>query len=151
MPLPYGGFTKHRPRHGTERPSSASVSSILAFIRARLRSVAPHSDYGNLLALATDAALLLSLVPAGAAKFRVNVAWHALISAHIVRAEFKPVILTDSHPSRRFRPQVLCLQRDHSQRYFRRRRVCLSERFRLRAELSLPSRFAFAATRRRYR
>ena len=46
---------------------------------------------------------LLSLVPAGAAKFRVNVAWHALMSAHIVRAEFKLVILTDSHPSRRFK------------------------------------------------
>jgi hypothetical protein len=35
--------------------------------------------------------------------------------------------------------------------YFRRRRVRLSARFRLRPELSLPSRFAFAATCRRYR
>jgi len=25
MPRPYGGFTKHRPRHGTDKPSSASV------------------------------------------------------------------------------------------------------------------------------
>ena len=36
-------------------------------------------------------------------------------------------------------------------RYFRRRRVRLSTRFRLRPEPGLPSRFAFAATCRRYR
>ena len=35
--------------------------------------------------------------------------------------------------------------------YFRRRRVRLSARFRVRPESSLPSRFAFAATCRRYR
>ena len=35
--------------------------------------------------------------------------------------------------------------------YFRRRRVRLSTRFRLRPELSLPSRFAFTATCCRYR
>jgi hypothetical protein len=35
--------------------------------------------------------------------------------------------------------------------YFRRRRVRLSARFRLRPKLSLPSRFAFTATCRRYR
>src|SRR6266404_6080733 len=40
---------------------------------------------------------------------------------------------------------------NHSQRSFRRRRVRLSTRFRLRPELSLPSRFAFTATCCRYR
>jgi hypothetical protein len=49
----------------------------------------------------------------------------------------------------RFRPPYPMRARWNSLRYFRRRRVRLSTRCRLRPELRLRNRFAFAATRRR--
>jgi hypothetical protein len=74
----------------------------------------------------------------------------------LVRGTFQTQRVWESHPAPRctwgtsgVRSAVSLTRSPLS--YFRRRRVRLSARFRLRPELSLPSRFAFAATCRRYR